>query len=85
MENRQEAVIATLSDPDLVYQSDEYSNRKLHYRKGGLPYPYSEDFLVVVVAYPTDRHAVAHIVTAYRKPPDEGKETLLWSRPGVTP
>ena len=85
MENRQGAVIATLSDPDLVYQSDEYPNSKLHYRKGVLPYPYIQDFLVIIVAYPTDRHTVAHIVTAYRKMPDEGKETLIWSKLDAIP
>ena len=80
LEDRQEAVIAALSGPDLVYQSDEYPTRKLHYRKEVLPYPHHQDFLVIVVDYPTDRHTVAHIVTAYRKLPDEGKETLIWSK-----
>ncbi len=78
-------MIAALTAPDYVYRSIQHPNRKLHYRKGVLPYPYFQDFLVIVVAYPTDSHAVAHIVTTYRKPPDEGKETLIWPKPGVTP
>ena len=84
LQGRQDAVITTLTDPDFVYQSGVYPDRKLHYRKEVLPYPYAQDFLTVVVFYPAQRPAFANIVTAYRKPPDEIKETLLWSRQGAT-
>ena len=73
---------ATINDPDKVYRSNEYPNRKLHYRSGVLPQPYAQDFLAVVVAYPSEIHVAARMITAYRKAPDEERETLIWSRPG---
>ncbi len=75
----------TLTNPDYVYQSGEYPERKLHYKKDVLPFPYTQDFLTVVVSYAEPGPAVAQIVTAYRKPPDEVRETLIWSRRGATP
>ena len=85
MEGQQAAVTATLAYPDLVYRSNEYPNRKLYYRREVLPQPYAQDLLAVVVDYPTGRQTIANIVTAYRKLPDEERETLIWSRPGAMP
>lgn len=85
MEGQQAAVTATLAAPDRVYRSNEYPNRKLHYRRKVLLSPYSEDLLAVVVDYQTDRGAFARIVTAYRKSPEEERETLIWLRPGEMP
>ena len=85
LEGQQAALIAALTDPDYVYQSGRYPDRKLHYRREVLPYPYAQDLVAVVVAYPEHTLGVGQVVTAYRKRPDVDQETLIWSRQGATP
>lgn len=76
--------IETIIDPDLVYDSGRRPNRKLFYREARQPPPFSERYILVIVAYDDlPEGVVGVVVTAYPieglSESDEG-DTLAWQR-----
>ena len=78
MAGQQGAVVTALSDPYMVYQSGRDRRLKLYYRPLVLSPPYTQDFLIVVVKYPSGDRRPGRVITAYKNQTILKGDTLIW-------
>lgn len=62
LDGLQHLAIEVVTDPDLVYDSGRRSNRRLFYREAVQPLPFSERYILVVVAYDDFPEGVVGVV-----------------------
>ena len=75
----QQQVIRAIAAPLYVYQSSRRPNRRLFYREIDFPAPFTEEYLLAVVAYdPVEDGLAGILVTAYPASEIHANNLLLW-------